>query len=1031
MVEIKGPTSRAAALHRRAAATTTAAAAILDDTRPVPADQRRQYELADRLRRAAEVLAPGWAGAALESLTVDLPPGDGVPTFVRVGTAAPLDDARFPALVPLPGTGHLVIDTDARDQRVAGLLRAVLLRLLAASPAGSLLVRAVDGVAGTVPDPAVDPISGTASHGSAAASTAALPDNPVRGATGVSSGPVVERRAGRPHADTRTGPTAHLPTGDAVPVPAERAGGGTPTSAGTSDGSSTRAEPAGDGATAPTASGGRVGPAGSDGVGTLPEETGGTFAGFTPLADAGLLPPPATDPTGLRAVLSEAEQWVASGTARQRRHDRTMLLVIAALPAGVEPNDLARIEALARCGHRAGLHLVVAGWPLSTAGNPPPAGATTHPDRDGTRPRARGPAAEGGTDLPRRHTAPSPDGAAPRTGPPALPYATEIAIRNAYALLGDPPGTSFAGPGAEPPTGLNAPILVEEDPPVELVEAVCRRLARRVAAGAQLTLATLLPPADTPRWAASSATGLATVVGDADGRAVTLGLTELTPHWLISGRLGSGRPDFLTNVLFGLAARYGPDELILHLVDLADGDSFTEFLPTRRDRSWVPQVATAALAADREYVQALFGHLEAELRRREEAGHRAGGQRFGELRQHQPLPRIVCVIDNVPLLFRDGQPGHRPGQRDRLGTELAGRLENLARAGRAYGIHLVLAGEGDLGLGAGAASRDSVLGQFPVRVALPGGGAVLEPTNDAGAGLAVGSAVVNTAGGLGGPRGATRGHERMVRFPDPLDDPAALAALRRDLWGARPAGASPPVVFAGYARPVLRNDPCHRAAEAGRARTPAALLGRAVDVSRTTASVPLVRAPGRNLVVLGTGPESTSLLSTAARSVAAHHPSGGARFVVATLTRSAGDVAAALAAELAGRHTVETVDLSGLLTILGDDRPGYLVLFGADGPGGVPDGALRTLLRDGPPAGRHVLGWWRSASALGALLDPGDGIDTVASLVVTDVPANQLTPIVGRTVQWSPRPGRALLWDGVGPGTVLVPFAGDAEEEAG
>ncbi|MFI6823613.1 FtsK/SpoIIIE domain-containing protein [Micromonospora sp. NPDC050187] len=908
--------------------------------------------------------------------------------------------------MPLPGTGHLVIDTDVRDRRVAGLLRAVLLRLLAASPAGSLLVRAVDGAAGTT------------SHGSAAAPPTAVPAVSAPGTAGATSGRSVRGRADELHLTGMAGTAADVPAGHDAPAPAEPTGSTQASSTGSSAGS-TRAptESVGDSAGEPTGTGTRVALAGSGAGATVAERSSGTFAGFAPLADAGLLPPPATDLAGLRAVLSDAEQWVASGTARQRRHDRTMLLVIAALPAGFGPNDLARIEALARCGHQAGLHLVVAGWPPLTADRPPPASATNL-NGDGTaRSRANDP-----------NTPSSPVRDTARTGAPALPYATEIAIRNAYALLGDPPGTSFASPGAEPPTGLNSPVLVEDDPPVGLVEAVCRRLARRVAAGAQLTLATLLPTADAPRWATSSATGLATVVGDADGRAVNLGLTELTPHWLISGRAGSGRADFLTNVLFGLAARYGPDELLLHLVDLADGESFTEFLQTRRDRSWVPQVATAALAADREYVQALFGHLETELRRREEAGHRAGGQRFAELRQHRPLPRIVCVIDNVSLLFRDGNPGQRPGQRDRLGADLAGRLETLARAGRAYGIHLVLAGEGDLGLGAGAASRDSVLGQFPVRVALPGGGAVLEPTNDAAAGLAVGSAVVNTAGGLGGPRGATRGHERMVRFPDPLDDPAALAELRRDLWAARPAGSSPPVVFAGYARPVLGNDPCYRAAEAGQARTPAALLGRAVDVSRTTVSVPLVPAAGRNLVVLGTGKDSASLLSSAVRSVAAHHRSGSARFVVATLTRSAEDVAAALAADLATRHTVETVDLSGLLAILDDDRPGYLVLFGADGPGGVPDGPLRALLRDGPPSGRHVLGWWRSASAFGALLDPEDGVSKVASVVVTDVPASQLTPIVGRTVQWSPRPGRALLWDGPdGPGTVLVPFATDED----
>ncbi len=34
------------------------------------------------------------------------------------------------------------------------------------------------------------------------------------------------------------------------------------------------------------------------------------FAPFAALADAGLMPPPATDRTALRAVLAEAEQWV-------------------------------------------------------------------------------------------------------------------------------------------------------------------------------------------------------------------------------------------------------------------------------------------------------------------------------------------------------------------------------------------------------------------------------------------------------------------------------------------------------------------------------------------------------------------------------------------------------------------------------------------------------------------------------------------------------------------------------------------------
>lgn len=896
-------TNRAAALHRRAEATAAAAASILDEIRPAPADQRRQYELADRLRSAAAVLAPGWAGAPLNTVTGATPSGEEPPPYVRVGTAAPLEDARFPALVPLLGTGHLTIDNDARDPRVAGLLRAVLLRLLAATPAGCLLVRAIDGT---------DGIGGTGISATGGATT-----------------------------------EASASTGTATD---------TATATGTGTGTGHRATPR------------------------------GTFAAFAALADAGLLPPPATDVAGLRAVLTEAEQWVSPSSGRPRRHDRTLLLVVAALPESTAAADLDRIEALAERGSAAGLHLIVAGWPS----------------------------------------------AGPYATRTPLPQATPLAMRNAYALLGDPPGTSLAGPGAKPPGGLNSPVFVDDDPPSGLVDAVCRRLAEEIEAGSRLSLADLLPDPTEPLWAAGSTEGISTTVGDAGGRPVTVGFTELTPHWLVSGRSGADRAAFLSNVLLGLSARYGPDELVLHLADLGDGESFQEFLQTERDRSWVPQVRSAGMAADREYVLNLLDELAAEACRRDEAGQRAGGQRFAALREHQALPRIVCVIDNVPLLLAD---------RDRLAADAVARLDALARSGRAYGVHLVLAGDGDLGITGGPTTRDSMLGQFPVRVALAGGGPVLEPTNDAAAGLPVGSAVVNTAGGLGGPRGATRGHERMVRFPDPHEAPETIGQLRRRLWAARPERSAPPVVFAGWARPLLRNDPSYRAAFAGRARGPVALLGRAVDLSRSTVTVPLGPAAGRNLVVLGPGMEAVALLATAARSVAAHHPPGTGRFVVATLAAEAAPVADALAADLAGQHRVDRVGLPGLLAAVDADEPGYLVVFGLDGPASherpangpaphkFPPDRLRALLRDGPPAGRHLLGWWRTVPAFTAVARPEDDLDKLAAVVAVDVPAAQLTALFGHPVQWRPRPGRAMLWDGPAErGVPLVPFAGPDTE---
>ncbi|HEU4426244.1 MAG TPA: FtsK/SpoIIIE domain-containing protein [Pilimelia sp.] len=873
--------NQAAALHRQAAATVAAAGAALDRHTVVPPDPMEQYELAGRLRVAAAALAPGWLGARLDAQSEDAPLGGPYqPRFVRIGEAQPLDDVRFPVVVPLLGAGHLAINADARDPRVAGLLRAVLLRLLAAAPAGSLLVRAVDAA----------------------------------------------------------------------------------------------------------------------GAGTM-------FAPFAPLADAGLMPPPVTDRTGLRGVLAEAEQWVRPArpsASRHNRRDRTLLLVIASLPELTEGGDLTRIGALAQHGPDAGLHLIVAGWP------PPPLTAET-------------------------------------TQPP-LPRTTQVTLRNPYALVSDPPGASFsaAGPGGSPPpppTGLNTPVFLDEDPPIHLFDHVCQELAAESAALAKLRLADLLPDPGEPLWREDAAAGLATTVGRDGDTPLVLRFNDLTPHWMVGGRSGAGKTAFLVNVLYGLAARYPPTELGLYLLDFKEGVSFAEFVPTDRDRTWLPHARAVGVESDREYGLAVLRELDAEMARRSEAFKKAGVTRFADLRAagqpaadspaagspaaQQPLPgvagphlpRILCVIDEFQVLLAGT---------DRLAAEAVGLLESVARKGRSYGIHLVLASQTVLGVEALYAKRDSIFGQFPVRIALPGGGDVLDPTNDAAAGLPLGTAVVNTAGGLGGPRGATRGHERTVRFPDPHADRAALEALRHQLWQARPAGAAPPKVFAGYAHQHLADDPTYRAVLAGRTGRPTVLLGRTIDVPLSTAGFPLDTSPGRHLAILGPSPRGADVLDAGARSLAAQHAPGDARFIVASLVAEGDDLASALVADLGGRHEARAVDAAGLSAVLAADEPGYLVVFGMDAigsdraPGG---GSLRGLLRDGPARSRHLLSWWRGVRRFTEETGGSAGREDVAGLVFLNVSGADASLLVGQQVDWQPRPNRALLHDRhTDRTTVIVPF---------
>ncbi len=618
---------QAAALHRHAAAIVQAAAQALDEHLPLPrTDLAEQRELAGRLRDAADRLVPGWLGADLPAAA---PLGEHRrPEFVRIGECRPLEGVTFPAVIPLLGTGHLTLSADSRDPRVAGLLRCLLLRLLATAPAGTLIVRAVDAVGGAL------------------------------------------------------------------------------------------------------------------------------FAPFGALADAGVMPPPVTDLSGLRVLLAEAEHWTLPGrpetqrrpATRPLRRDCTMLLIVASLPSAATPDDLARLEALAQVGPTAGLHLVIAGWP------------------------------------------PLPLGSGSSVAP--LQSSTHIALRTSHALLGGMPFAATTTPATTTPSptevwpGLSVPVELDADPGSHLMQHVAGELADRLATQGHTHLMDLLPDPD-HWWAESSADGLSTTVGLSGDTPVSLHLTDLTPHWLVGGRSGSGKTGFLIDVLFGLCTRYDPDELQLFLLDFTEDGAWRQFTPTDDDPSWLPHAIEVSVGSDRANGLSVLRSLDRELQRRLALLNDAGVSRFGQLRAAGALiPRIVCVVDEFKTLLSGT---------DEASVQAAALLESAARQGRATGIHLVMCSQ---------APRSSPLfAQFLVRVALPGGGDVLEANNDSAASLPLGCAVVNTAGGLGGPRGATRGHEKTIRFPDPHADAQVLSALRQRLWQAREPSSAPPLVHAPLPAP--------------------------------------------------------------------------------------------------------------------------------------------------------------------------------------------------------------------------------------
>ncbi|MET8309736.1 FtsK/SpoIIIE domain-containing protein [Micromonospora sp. NPDC005173] len=731
---------------------------------------------------------------------------------------------------------------------------------------------------------------------------------------------------------------------------------------------------------------------------------GATFGPLRPLLDAGVLDPPATGEGEVAALLDAVEQHARA--AQHAEPDTRQLLVVVAT-AAPPPRELARLAALTHAGPSAAVCVLLAGHPSRLPGETsPPLGGTT-----------------------------------------------AVRLTERYAYVGDPPGVPFSADGS----GLAAPVLLDGDPPPASVRALAEHLGAAARRADALHFAELLPER---RWAESAGNGLRTVIGRVgrapltgdtsptgafdspltgafDSRltgafdtALTVAFDDATPHWLVGGRTGAGKTVFLLDVLYGLAARYSPAELQLYLLDFKEGVSFTEFVPTGRDPSWLPHARAVGIESDREYGLAVLRELRREAQRRATALKRHGVTKLADLPRDNPLPRIVAVIDEFHVLLAGN---------DALARESVDLLEELARKGRSYGVHLVLASQSMTGIEALYGRAEAIFGQFALRVALPGGGGVLDPLNDAAAALPIGSAVVNTAAGAVGAN-------TVLRFPDAHAATADLAALRHELWQARPQGSRAPAVFKGYEAARVEDDPTFAGLRPG-GRRPMALVGRTVDVHGTTALFLMDTTPGRHLAVVGTAPAGADVLRAATLSLARQHAAGDARFLLASLVTAADSVADETETALrAAGHQVQRLDAAGLrdrIAALAEAPDGreYLVVFGMDAAAPVLGAAdpvtfrsglddLRTVLRQGPGQGVHLLGWWRGLRRLADDLGGTQNRDDVACLVALNVPGAELALHLGvHDLAYTPRADRALLIDRHDQRTrLIVPFVRDGHE---
>ncbi|HEY0816720.1 MAG TPA: FtsK/SpoIIIE domain-containing protein [Pseudonocardia sp.] len=544
----------------------------------------------------------------------------------------------------------------------------------------------------------------------------------------------------------------------------------------------------------------------------------------------------------------------------------------------------------------------------------------------------------------------------------------------------------------------------------------------------------LLAPPDA-RWAVSSKTGLTAPVGFDDAGKVEIVLDDSSPHALVGGPSGSGKTNLLLAWIGALTTRYSPDELELYLLDFKEGVSFAQFAPGRHDTTWLPHAQLIGINVndDREFGLALLQFLSDEMRRRAAEAKRHEVTKLEDLRDADEdgrWPRIVAVIDEFQYLF---------AEQDSLSKAALMLMEDIARRGRSQGIHLVLASQDVSGIAA-FWGRPAIFEQFVLRIALPRARRVLdEKTNEASLDLPRWHAVLNHESGLRHgnqiariPNSSTRhlfdevqsdmlekwAHRTQPHLFDDAGD------LRLEQWPEQ----ARPRLFDGSRSPRL--DDLLGDIGPGQRRAP---VGQSIDLYASAAIAELPDAPGRNLAVLGAGADAAvRTLATAAAGLVKGYEPGTVEVVLGVLVEEAEKPAARLKEWLkrAGHDTnVDVVALQGIKervetlaertrarVAAGERGRTVVVLFGADAADSVLDRsgteAMRALVHFGPETGLHVLGWWRSAPRLKALLTMGAVVDDVGAWVALDVQGTELQMLLpGTLLTWSPRAGRALFFD--------------------
>lgn len=481
--------------------------------------------------------------------------------------------------------------------------------------------------------------------------------------------------------------------------------------------------------------------------------------------------------------------------------------------------------------------------------------------------------------------------------------------------------------------GLPATVRVAHDgaPALDAVEHVIRQAVQRSRSvtGPRIPLVELIGDDMERPWTGSSRDSLEAVVGRVGREPLVLSLrTENPPHpnLLIGGAVGQGKSNLLLDIVYSLAVRYPPEELTMLLLDYKRGLEFARFAPDEDGQNWLPHVSVLSLESDQEFGVAVLDYVRQELERRSELFKDAGASSIVAYRRTtgEVMPRMLVIIDEFHVMFEGD---------DDLVDQAVAITETIAKQGRAYGIHLLLASQTVSGISGLRAKGDSIFAQFPLRMSLKNTAqeseAILSQHNRAAAELTYRGEVVLNRNFGHDPAGSN------VRGTAAWAQSEVMAVLQQGLWSR--GHAAPPLVFLGAEEARWPTAHLERLRGTGAPSAPRLWLGRPVAVSDAPSVLELDTDVDQGVVLVGSGEElAGAVMGSAVLTALATTPQEASLLVLTGLDQLPGRLEAAVDAwrqagrgvRVVGRTEVARVLVEEVAPLLADGAPHPMLVVG-------------------------------------------------------------------------------------------------------